>query len=224
LHNLKESVANCALYFFEKRRKKMKRLVITTFLGLALVLGFGFGFFPATEQRAACADCDAGNVNTVREIFKAFDDECAKKLNKTTVQKAECFVLGIYNDVLSKMKVFSKDNRFGPGDRILFVGESQNGNLVGGINRSFQTGIPLNKDSLKVEVNKTDGGNGAIIKICTIDEAGNLVRVGTINFPEDNTTGTKSVTVNGVKGKVVRINIESFGGLVKTFKYTLKTS
>lgn len=202
----------------------MKRLFITSIFFGAFAFALGFGFIPNIEQKASCADCDAGNINTVREIFKAFDEACSKATNKSAGDRASCFGIGVYNDILSRMRVFSKDNRFGPGDRILFVGESQNGNLIGGINRSFQTGILLNKDSLKVEVNKTDGGNGAIIKICSVDEDGNLTRVGTLNFPEDQTTGSKSVTVTGVKEKVIRINVESFGGLTKKFKYTLKTS
>ena len=86
------------------------------------------------------------------------------------------------------MKALSKDNRFGPGDRILLVGETQNGNLIAGANRDFQTLAPLDKDSLTVEINKTDGGNGALVKICTVDEDGTIKRVGTLNFAENNET------------------------------------
>lgn len=199
----------------------MKKLAITSIIGLALAIALGFGFIPKLEQTASCAECAADDINTIREIFKAFDEECKKVTG--LADRAACLQISAYNSVLSKMKLFSKDNRFGPGDRILFVGTSQNGNLLAGTNRTFDSGIPLDKDSLTVELNKTDGRNGAIIKICTADENGTLKRVGTINFAEDNNTGLKSATVTGVKGKVVRISVESFGGVAKTFKYTLKT-
>ena len=202
----------------------MKKLAITSIIGLALAIALGFGFIPAIEQTASCAECAADDVNTIREIFKAFDDECKKLTGASVVDRLACLQTQPYNTILQKMRLFSKDNRFGPGDRILFVGESQNGNLLAGANRTFESGILLDKDSLNVTVNKTDGRNGAIVKICTSDDNGALKRVGTINFAEDNNTGAKSATVTGVKGKVVRISVESFGGVAKTFKYTLKTS
>ena len=202
----------------------MKKLAMTSIIGLALAIALGFGFIPAAEQKASCAECEADNINTAREIFKAFDEECKKRNGGTGFVRAECFAVSAYAPLLTQMKIFSRDNRFGPGDRILFVGESQNGLLLAGANRTFESGIPLDKDSLTVTVNKTDGRNGAIVKICTADDNGTLKRVGTINFAEDNNTGSKSTTVTGVKGKVIRISVESFGGAAKTFKYTLKTS
>ena len=202
----------------------MKKLAMTSIIGLALAIALGFGLIPAIEQKASCAECEADNINTIREIFKAFDEECKKANGGQGLDRVNCFVVSIYNPVLQNMKKFSKDNRFGPGDRILFVGESQNGNLIAETNRTFESGIVLDKDSLNVTVNKTDGRSGAIVKICTADENGTLKRVGTLNFAEDNNTGSKSTTVTGVKGKVVRISVESFGGLTKSFKYTLRTS
>jgi hypothetical protein len=121
------------------------------------------------------------------------------------------------------MKALAKDNRFGPGDRILFVGETQKGNLLAGANRGFQAGAPSDKDSMTIEVNKIDGGNGALVKICSVDENGNMQRVGTINFAEDSSTGKKTATVNGIKGKIVRIDFNSFGSAIKKFQYTLTT-
>lgn len=202
----------------------MKKLAITSIFGLALAIAVGFGFIPAAEQKASCADCPPDNLNTHREIYKAFDEECEKRNGGPVASRVLCFAADYYTDILALMKVLVKrDNRFGPGDRILFVGESQNGLLLAGANRTFESGIPLDKDSLTVEVNKTDGRSGAIVKICTVDGNGTLKRVGTINFPEDNNTGLRTATIVGVKGKVVRISVESFGGVAKTFKYTLKT-
>ena len=54
----------------------MKRLLVTSILGLGLALVLGLGF----EQSAACADCEAGNLPGVRKAFDAFDAECKKQL------------------------------------------------------------------------------------------------------------------------------------------------
>lgn len=205
----------------------MKKLAMTSIIGLALAIAFGFGFVPATEQTASCADCETSNLPEIRKAFDAFDAECKKQLAaseapKTAEEKKKgCFVSNVYNKLLPIMKALSKDNRFGPGDRILLVGETQNGNLLAGANRGFQTVAPLDKDSMTIDLNKLDGGNGAIVRICTVDENGVQTRVGTINFPENNETGKQSVVVSGTKGKIVRIDIASFGSVAKKFKYTL---
>jgi hypothetical protein len=202
----------------------MKKIVITSLFGLAFAIALGFGFVPSMEQSASCAECDADNLPTVKKSFDAFDTECKKQLAAGDDQRKGCFASNIYNKVLPIMKALSKDNRFGPGDRILFIGETQNGNLIAGANRDFQSGAPTDKDSLTIEINKLDGGNGALVKICTVDEKGTLKRVGSLKFEENNETGPQKVTVNGTQGKIVRVDISSFGSAIKKFKYTLKTS
>jgi hypothetical protein len=202
----------------------MKKLAATTIFGLAFAIALGFGFIPGMRQSASCAECESDNLPGIKKQFETFDAECKKQLAAGQDQKKGCFVSNVYNKLLPIMNALSKDNRFGPGDRILLVGQTQNGNLLAGANRGFQTVAPLDKDSLTVEVNKIDGGNGALVKICTVDEAGNLKRVGTLNFAENNQTGPQSATVTGTKGKIVRVDIHSFGGVAKKFQYRLKTS
>jgi hypothetical protein len=202
----------------------MKKIVITSLFGLAFAIAIGFGFVPSMEQSASCAECESDNLPNIKKAFDAFDAECKKQLTAGEDQRKGCFASNVYNKVLPIMKGLGKDNRFGPGDRILLVGETQNGNLLAGANRAFQTVAPLDKDSLTIELNKLDGGNGAIVKICTVDDKGNLKRVGTLNFEENNETGAKKVTVNGTQGKIVRLDVASFGSAIKKFKYTLKTS
>lgn len=201
----------------------MKKLAISSILGLAFALAVGFGYIPSLEQSAACADCNSEEASTAKKIYDKFNEECTKLIPNPSIPKKACLAIATYNKLLPTLKQFAKDNRFGPGDRILFPGEAQNGFLVAGANRTFQAGAPSNKASMRVTVNKTDGGNGAIVKICAIDENGGLTRVGTLNFAEDNTTGPKSVDVSGIEGKIVRVEVASFGGAVKKFQYTLAT-
>ncbi len=202
----------------------MKRLVVTSILGLGLAIALGFGFIPSLEQSAACADCEANNLPAARKAFDAFDAECKKQLAAGDDQKKACFVSNVFNKILPVLKNLAKDNRFGPGDRILFIGESQNGNLVAGANRTFLAGAPSPKDSLKVEITKTNGDNGGFIRVCSIDSAGTIKSVGTAKFEEKEADGTKTINVTGNEGKIIQIEIASFGGIAKNFKYPLKTS
>lgn len=202
----------------------MKKLTVTAIFGLALAIALGFGFIPSMDQSAACADCNNDDATVAKKIYDKFTEECGKLIPDPKVPAKLCLAVNTYNKILPKLKEFAKDNRFGPGDRILFVGEAQNGNLLAGTNRTFQAGAPSPSNTMTITVNKTDGGNGAIVKICSIDKEGKLKRVGTINFPEDQDTGAKSVNVSGIEGEVVRVEVASFGSAVKKFKYTLKTS
>ncbi len=193
---------------------------MTTIIGLALAIALGFGFIPAMEQTASCAECESDNSSGIRKAFEEFDVQCRVQINVSNDDE-RCLVPSVYNKIVPILKGLAADNRFGPGDRILLIGVPQTGNLLAGANRGFQSLAPLDKDSLTIELNKTDGGNGALVKICTVDKNGNQKRVGTINFAEDNSTGKKTATVTGVKGKIVRVDVASFGSVVKKFKYVL---
>lgn len=199
----------------------MKKTAMTSIFGLALAITFGFGFIPALDQSASCAECETDNLPGIQKAFAAFDENCKKQLAAGEDQKKACFVSNTYSKILSVMKALGKDNRFGPGDRILLVGETQSGNLIAGANRAFQTVAPVDKDSLTIELDKLDGGNGALVKICSVDENGTVKRVGTINFAEKNETGEGKATITGVQGKIIRVDVASFGSAVKKFKYTL---
>ena len=202
----------------------MKRLVLTSILGLGLAVALGFGFIPSLEQTASCADCEAGNLPGVKKAFEAFDAECKKQLEAGKDQRKGCFVSNTYNKILPVMKGLAKDNRFGPGDRILFIGESQNGNLVAGANRTFVAGAPSPKDTLKVEITKTNGDNGGFIRVCSVDDKGVIKSIGSAKFNEKEADGTKTINLTGIEGKIIQIEVASFGGVLKNFKYTLKTS
>jgi len=206
----------------------MNKLVISSILGLALVAALGFGFIPSMEQSASCADCNSEDASNAKKIYDKFNEECNKlvpdaKSASNAFNKA-CLVLDKYNKILPTLKAFAKDNRFGPGDRILFVGEAQNGNLIAGANRTFQAGSPSPKNTMKVTVNKTDGGNGAIVRVCSIGTDGKITSHGSFKFDENNNTGPKSIDVTGMEGRIVRVEVASFGGVAKKFKYVLQTA
>jgi hypothetical protein len=202
----------------------MKRLVLASIFGLALAAALGFGLVPSLEQSAACADCQADNLPVAKKAFLAFDEQCKKQLTDGKEQTKGCFVSNVYNKILPVLKGLAKDNRFGPGDRILFIGESQNGNLVAGANRTFLAGAPSAKNTLTVEVTKTGGDNGGFIRVCSIDANGAIKSVGTARFEEGAANGSKTINVSGVEGKIIQIEVASFGGALKNFKYTLKSS
>lgn len=208
----------------------MKRIITTSIFGLALAIALGFGLVPRTEQTASCADCDTDNLGDIQKVFKGFNEECIAALKKAgetvgaSVEPKRCYALGIYGKILPVLKKLAKDNRFGPGDRILFPGEGQNGNLVAGANRTFTAGSPSPTDKMQIDITHVDGKNGALIKICAVDEKGNVTRpAANIKFEEDEGPGTKTVTATGIQGKIVRVQVASFGGALKNFKYVLVT-
>jgi hypothetical protein len=203
----------------------MKRLALTSIFGLAIVAVLGFGLIPSLEQKASCAECDTNNlgVSEAKKVFDSFSEECGKKVDGGDKETFKCFAVNIYNQLIPIMKTFAKDNRFGPGDRILFIGETQRGNLFVGADRAFQSGAPMAKDSLTVTVDKLRGLNGATVKICTVDDKGVIKKVGQIDFAQDLPPEKKSLTVTGVQGKIVRVLVASFGGALANFKYDLIT-
>lgn len=202
----------------------MKKLTIMSVFGLALAIALGFGFIPSLDRSASCADCESDNLPKVKKAFLDFAAECAKQLEAGEKETKKCFVPNVYTKIVPILKALSKDGRYSPGERILLVGETQDGNLIAGANRDFQMLTPSPKDSMTVEVNKTNGGNGGLVRICSVDDKGNVKRVGTLNFAEDDKTGPQKVTVTGVENKIIRISVASFGAVRKNFKYTLKTS
>ena len=202
----------------------MKKLLTTSTIGLAITIAAAFGLFPSAERSASCADCEVDNLAGIKRAFEVFAENCKKQVADSTDQKKACYAFNTYNKILPIMKALSKDNRFGPGNRSLTLGDEQNGNLPAGANRTFQTVAPLDKDSLNIEINKTEGGNGALVKICSVDDAGTVKRVGTVKFEETGETGKRSASLTGVQGKMIRIDIASFGGALKKFQYTLKAN
>lgn len=209
----------------------MKRIVMTSIFGLALAIALGFGFIPKTEQKASCADCDTDNLGDIQKIYKGFTDECKKALQNAGAtlgtdsdNSKKCFVSNLYSKIQPALKLLARDNRFGPGDRILFPGEGQSGNLVAGANRTFTAGSPSPTDKMQIDITHVDGKNGALIKICAVDDKGNVTRpAANINFAEEEGPGTKTVTATGIQGKVVRVQVASFGSAIRNFKYVLVT-
>lgn len=199
----------------------MKRTIMAGFI-LTLAIGLNFTF---SEQKAYCADCDTSNLNRVGLVYQDFMKECLKQNSAAASDHSKCFENGIYAAIMKLMTAANYDGRYMPGDRALLVGKTQIGNLRAGANRTFQSIAPLDKDTLKVEVNKTDGKNGALVKICSIAENGTQTRIGTLNFAEDSDEkGPKSVTLTGVKGKLLAIEVASFGSAVRKFEYKLTTT
>lgn len=201
----------------------MKRIVNIVISCLAFATLSSSGSIPPVDRAASCADCETDNAAGIRRTFNAFDENC-RKLSDGNAHKNACFVLNIYNKVLPIMKALSKDNRFGPVERILLVGDTQSGSLTAGASRPFQSVAPLDRDVLNVEVDKTAGGGGALVKICSVDEAGSIRRIGTIKFDAGSETGTRSVSLTGVQGRMIRIDVVSAGGRPGKFQYTIRIS
>jgi hypothetical protein len=202
----------------------MKKTLLVALSALTLVIALGFGFIPRTETTASCAadECAANeDLKFVKDIFKKFAEECGKEVPEGEKQPKLCLVSNVYQKVFPKLRELARDGRYLPGDRTLLIGETQEGKLRLGIERAFLAFTPMGKDSLIIAVTKKDGNGGAIIRICAADENGNFTRLNSIRFDDNSKPETKTVTVTGVKGKIVKILVNSFSG---PFGYSLKTT
>ncbi len=159
----------------------------------------------------------------IRKAFIAFDEQCRQHI--TAGSEKDLFHPKHLQQSPSDMKALGKDSRFGPPDRIFLIGETLTGILAIGGNRVHQTAAPIDKDSVTVKVTKIEGGNAAVVKICAVGEDGSMRNVGTIDFAKNNEAGEKSVTVSGVRGKILRMDISGSAAVaVKQFQYRLATN
>jgi hypothetical protein len=202
----------------------MRKTIITSIIGLVAIIGIALGFVPSLSGASMCSECYADNLSGLKRAFEAFYDNCRKQLPDGGFQKQTCYASNTYNKVLPIMKALSRDNRFGPANRTILVGDIQTGNLQAGASRSFQTVAPLDKQTLNLEINKTSGGGGAIVRVCSIDETGSLKPLTAIKVEETDETTSRSTTLNDVQGKMIRIDIAGIGGAQKIFQYTVKTN
>jgi hypothetical protein len=201
------------------------------FAVLALALIAGAGRSTATTQPVPPTDvCGGENIKAVETLLKNWSEECIKEIGPTppadpNTRTQLCLAADKFKKLAPRLKALAANGPFTIGPRDLMVGTSQNGDIINPAVRTFLTPTPLDKDSLTVEVNKTDGRGGALIRICSIDENKKFTSLKTIAFDEgNNAPQTKRETVSGVKGKIVQVFIDGQGGVGKAFKYTLKTN
>src|SRR5688572_33255343 len=105
----------------------MKKLATTSIIGLILAIALGFGFIPAAEQKAFCAECETSNSVGIATIFTEFAKECEKRAAEGKRDRLICFGKNYYPLILPVMIALGRDNRFGPGDRLLLIGQTQSG-------------------------------------------------------------------------------------------------
>lgn len=195
------------------KKQLLKRAQVRPF-GLVLTLILVWLLAP----KALCSDCDPTDLAGIKKTFVTFDEQCKKQMAGTIT---ECFSSNIYNKVLPIMKALSKDNRFGPADRILVLGETRTGSVVSGTDRTFQTPAPVDKGHVTVSLNKLAGVSGAAVKICAVSEDGTMRRVGTVELERGNDPGEGSARLSGMQGKIIRISIVGRGTAVDKVQFSL---
>lgn len=193
-------------------------------ISLAFAAALGFGLVHLMEIRASCADCESDNLPGIRRAFNAFYEQCSKVQTVGEEPRDACFTPNLYNKVLPIVKALGKDHRFGPGERILAVGDVQEGQLTAGVNRGYQTAAPLDRNIVTIRFTRINGQYAAIVKICAVSEDGSMKRVGTINLAEPDASRESAATVSGIRGKILRIDISGSGSPGKKLNYRLTTS
>jgi hypothetical protein len=175
----------------------MKKLLVVSVLGLALVIALGFGFIPSLEQTAYCQGCSSEGIATVRNIFQEFRGECAIIADSSKFY--ECFEeKNIYPKLVKKMKGFADAGKFGPRNRIIFPdknGATQKDTINGKESHIYLSGTPLGRTryALAYKVENLARTDKVEFIICTVDIAGQQTLVKTIKW-DGNDTSIKNET------------------------------
>jgi len=111
------------------------------------------------------------------------------------------------------------------GPRRIEFGTAQKGTVVSAASRVFVSPLPVDKDSVTVQVKKIDGEAQADIIICKVDGKGNYIKLAQVEFAKgDNNVGQViTKTVSGVKGYLVQVRIDA-DSVIKKFEYQLTVS
>jgi hypothetical protein len=213
----------------KKGDEKMKRLLVSSILGVALVAALGFGFIPELEQTASCQGCSSGGVANAKKIFEKFAEECEKLDKDSVVIEELCFKDKLYSQIFPKLKELAKANAFGPSNRILFAEKipqlSGRPLLVDFLppkgSHIFLVSAPATKKDIGIGFIREKGGN-ADVTICAIDKKGNQTLLGAIKWNEnDDPSKIKFFFTKGIEGKVVQIEVKGPQGPFKKSTYSL---
>jgi hypothetical protein len=201
----------------------MKRLTLTSILGLALIVALGFGFIPELEQTASCADCNNTGVSNAKKIFEKFSSECAKIAPDSKTSPKVCFDAKNFDKLLPIFQASAKSGDFGRNADYMFFGESRTDTLLAlGKTRTYLTSAPSNRFTVGVVVKKEKGQSGLIVKICTIDKDGKLTHQDTFELKEGNEEVSKGSPILISKGDVIQVEISGTGKTFSRAKYTLQ--
>lgn len=203
-------------------------------LGAALAMALFAGTSRSTASAPAPTPddlCGGENIKAVETLLKNWSEQCIKEIGTNppadpNTRTQLCLAADKFKKLVPKLRALAANGPFTIGPRDLMVGTSQNGDIINPAVRTFLTPNLLDKDSLTIEVTKTDGKGGAVIRICKVDENKKFTALKTIAFDEGNVSSpvTKRETVSGVKGHIVQVFLDGNGGVGKAFKYTLRSS
>lgn len=117
------------------------------------------------------------------------------------------------------------NNRWTIGPRRMEWGKIQTGSVVSTFSRVFISAAPVDKDSITVKVKKVEGKAQADIIICKVDDKGNFIKIGQLEFDKgnDNEGEVITKTFSGVKGHLVQVRIDA-DSVAKKFEYQLTVS
>jgi hypothetical protein len=189
---------------------------------------------------AMAAGCNSP-LNTTRKIWKKWDEvilstgcitaitiatlgtatpaasaACIKQSNRF-VNAADTMVLA-FNALIG-------DSRLTIGPRPIVFNDTQDGGLIGPIDRTFLSAYPMDKNNVTVSVKKLDGRAATEAIICKVAYDGTATKVGEINFPRgnDNIGQELSKTVTGMENHLLQVRINTITPLFQ-FKYQLKAT
>ncbi|WP_146138366.1 hypothetical protein [Chamaesiphon polymorphus] len=189
---------------------------------------------------AMAAGCNSP-LNTTRKIWKKWDETILATSCITTativtfgagtpaasaacIKQSSLFLKAADTMVLA-FNALIGDSRLTIGPRPILFNDTQDGGLIGPIDRTFLSAYPMDKNNVTVSVKKLDGRAATEVIICKVATDGTATKVGEINFPRgaDNIGQELSKTVTGMENHLLQVRINTITPLFQ-FKYQLKAT
>lgn len=206
----------------------MKTFIIAATAAVAVFTG------GVTEAKAG--SCDSLASGTARiwkdwaEVVKTAGCVVATVASEGTIPLPKCVQEAnkydqALQDMIKKWNSSAQNGSGKIGPRMLDIGDSQKGTLVGTFGRVFISAAPLKADEIEIELTKTDGRSKTEVTVCTEDPQRNRKKewTFTVENGKDNIGKTFRKTIKGVSNHIVMIHLDG-RSVADKFSYKLKVT
>lgn len=186
-------------------KKAASTTVVVTVLSLAIA---------APSMAAPCRD-DKG---LARKVFTEFQAACQ---TASIGSLSACGKAGKIVNAIAKIKTTLSDLGVTVGNNWLTLGTPESGRFSAAGNPRFTTLKTVDKDSVKITLDKTGGKGGVAAVICATDANG-TTKLGEIEIEDGSRDAvSKNLTVTGAKDKILQVQLNGIGSALQTMKFKL---
>ena len=185
-------------------------------------------------------NASAGNCNSATSVFSdlwakfaksATEAGCKAAASNGDVDYKACFDSATkYEKIAADMVKYWNDSAANGwatlGPRRLVFGTTATGTIESVSERLFITETPLDKDTVDLDITKTDGKEEVNLTICKVDKTKSCTTLKEYTFEggSANTGKTVSYRLTGVKGSIVSVHLAAAKANVRSFSYKIKAT